>query len=72
MFRADIGYQDKIDTIINNDVFEEQLSKFIYAMKKQDGTDYHTSSVKNCAAALWRHLNENFTFLKPVDLLNLS
>ncbi|CAG8829772.1 31252_t:CDS:1, partial [Racocetra persica] len=51
-FQTDVGYQDKIEDITDKNVLKEQLSKFIYTMKKQDETDYHVSSIRNCAAAL--------------------
>ncbi|RIB21855.1 hypothetical protein C2G38_2175501 [Gigaspora rosea] len=69
-FRTNVGYSRKIEDIDNKDILKHQLSKFIVAMKKTDGTSYHTLSFRNCAAALWRHLNEKPMLPKQIDLLN--
>ncbi|CAI2169809.1 3065_t:CDS:2 [Funneliformis geosporum] len=37
---------------------------------KQDGTEYHASSVNNCLHAINRHLNEKSTLPKPIIILN--
>ncbi|CAG8707891.1 13643_t:CDS:2, partial [Cetraspora pellucida] len=69
-FRADVGYEGKIEDVSSKAVLEDQLCKFICAIKRRDGKDYHASSIRNCMAAIWRHLNEHSALEKPVDILN--
>ncbi|CAJ0758231.1 4385_t:CDS:2, partial [Entrophospora sp. SA101] len=47
LFRADVGYSRKIEEIDDKNILEDQLSKFILAMKKIDRTPYHASSIQN-------------------------
>nr|CAG8479634.1 10354_t:CDS:2 [Entrophospora candida] len=47
LFRADVGYSKKIEEIGDKNILEDQLSKFILAMKKIDRTPYHASSIQN-------------------------
>nr|CAG8575819.1 7771_t:CDS:2 [Entrophospora candida] len=47
LFRADVGYSKKIEEIDDKNILEDQLSKFILAMKKIDRTPYHASSIQN-------------------------
>ncbi|CAB4409270.1 unnamed protein product [Rhizophagus irregularis] len=54
----------------SKDELENQLYHFIYAIKKQDGSDYHTSSLNNCFHSINHHLNKKSTLLKLINLLN--
>ncbi|CAG8846942.1 9194_t:CDS:1, partial [Racocetra persica] len=44
-FRSDIGYKGKIEEVDSKTVLEDQLSKFVYAMKRQDGQEYRATSI---------------------------
>ncbi|CAG8834680.1 5781_t:CDS:2, partial [Cetraspora pellucida] len=67
-----IRYEGKIEDVSSKAVLEDQLCKFICAIKRRNGKDYHASSIRNCMAAIWRHLNEHSALEKPVDILNLK
>ncbi|CAG8750873.1 13153_t:CDS:2, partial [Cetraspora pellucida] len=69
-FRSDVGFEGKIEEVSSKKVLEDQLSKFICAMKRRDGGEYHASSVRSCLAAIWRYLNQHSVMEKPVDILN--
>ncbi|CAI2191194.1 12763_t:CDS:2, partial [Funneliformis geosporum] len=66
----DVKYQGLIEDITTKEELEEQLCYFIHSIKKQDGTEYHASSVNNCLHAINRHLNEKSTLPKPINILN--
>ncbi|CAG8681223.1 18212_t:CDS:2 [Cetraspora pellucida] len=53
-FRSNVGYLGKIEEIDS----------------KKDGDEYHASSIWNCMAAIWRHLNQHSVMPKPVEILN--
>ncbi|CAB5192860.1 unnamed protein product [Rhizophagus irregularis] len=59
-----------IEQVDSKDELEDQLCHFIHAIKKQDGSDYHTSSLNNCLHSINHHLNEKSTLPKPINLLN--
>lgn len=40
------------------DKLKDQLCHFIYAIKKLDGFDYHTSSLNNCFYSVNHYLNK--------------
>ncbi|CAG8616263.1 13962_t:CDS:2, partial [Cetraspora pellucida] len=44
-FRSEVGYEGKIEEVSSKAVLEDQLSKFVYAMKRKDSGEYHASSV---------------------------
>ncbi|CAG8843011.1 10255_t:CDS:2, partial [Racocetra persica] len=69
-FHSDIGYKGKIEEIDSKEVLENQLSRFVVAMKRKDGGEYHFSSIRNCMAAIWWHLNQHSVMPKPVEILN--
>ncbi|CAG8640545.1 7690_t:CDS:2, partial [Cetraspora pellucida] len=64
-FRADVGYQGKIEDVDSKSVLEDQLSKFVYAVKHRDSKEYYASSIRNCLAIIWHHLNEKSVLEKP-------
>ena len=39
-------------------------------MKKQDGSEYHTSSVNSCLFAINRHLNNKSALPKPINIMD--
>ena len=45
-FCSNVGYKGKIEDIADKDLMEEQLLKFVYTMKKQNGDEYHVSSIR--------------------------
>ncbi|CAB4386425.1 unnamed protein product [Rhizophagus irregularis] len=59
-----------IEQVDSKDELENQLYHFIHAIKKQDGSDYHTSLLNNCFHSINHHLNKKSTLLKPINLLN--
>ncbi|CAG8628577.1 14000_t:CDS:2 [Cetraspora pellucida] len=69
-FCTDISYEGRIEDIDLKSVLKDQLSKFVYAMKCKDDKKYYASSIKNCIAAIWHHLNEKLVLEKPVNILN--
>ncbi|CAG8638473.1 24250_t:CDS:2, partial [Cetraspora pellucida] len=52
-FYYKIEYEGKIKEIYYKTVLEDQLSKFIYAMKRKNGKKYHATSIRNCLTAIW-------------------
>ncbi|CAG8504121.1 3245_t:CDS:1, partial [Cetraspora pellucida] len=69
-FCTDISYEKRIENIDSKSVFEDQLSKFMCAIKCRDGKEYHASLIKNCMAAIWCHLNKKLGLVKSVNILN--
>lgn len=69
-FRSDCQYPGLVEQVDSKDELEDQLCRFIHAIKRQDGSDYHTSSLNNCLHSINRHLNEKSTLPKPINLLN--
>ncbi|CAG8624522.1 15120_t:CDS:2 [Cetraspora pellucida] len=69
-FCSDVGYKRKIEEVNSKTVLEDQLSKFVYVMTRQNSKEYHTMSVRSCMVAIWRYLNEYSVMEKPVDILN--
>ncbi|CAG8749185.1 975_t:CDS:1, partial [Funneliformis caledonium] len=69
-FRLDVKYQGLIEEITTKEELENQLCCFIHSIKKQDGTEYHASSVNNCLYTLNRHLNEKSTLPKLINILD--
>jgi len=65
-----VNYQGLIEEVTTKEELENQLCCFIYSLKKQDGTEYHASSVYNCLHAINRHLNEKSTLLKPINIID--
>ncbi len=39
-------------------------------MKKQNGSQYHVSSVNNCLFAINRHLNNKSILPKPINIID--
>jgi len=69
-FRADVNYQGLIEEVNTKKELEDQLCRFIHAMKKQDGSQYHVSSVNNCLFAINRHLNNKSILPKPINIMD--
>ncbi|CAG8520059.1 12910_t:CDS:2 [Cetraspora pellucida] len=69
-FHSNMSYEGKIEEIDTKEILKDQLSKFVYAMKKKDDSKYYSSSIYNCMAAIWQHLNQHSVMLKPVEILN--
>ncbi|CAI2169886.1 19031_t:CDS:2, partial [Funneliformis geosporum] len=79
-FRADINYQGLIEEVNTKDELEDQLCRFVHAMKKQDGSQYHVSSSilqkpinimdKDQFYRLWQVFNKEL--LKIIDHSTMS
>ncbi|CAG8542992.1 22748_t:CDS:2 [Cetraspora pellucida] len=44
-FHSNVGYKEKIEEVNSKTVLEDQLSKFVCVMTRQDGGEYYTTSV---------------------------
>jgi hypothetical protein len=71
-FRSDVKYQGLIENVDTKEELEDQLCRFIHAMKKQDGSDYHVSSVNSCLFAINRHLNIKSILPKPINIMDFD
>ncbi|CAB4395835.1 unnamed protein product [Rhizophagus irregularis] len=47
-FRTDVNYQGLIEEVDTKEELEDQLCRFVHAMRKKDGSEYHVSSVNSC------------------------
>ncbi|CAI2164479.1 8386_t:CDS:1, partial [Funneliformis geosporum] len=65
-----LKYQGLIEDENTKHELEEQLCNFIFAMKKQDDSEYHTSSVNNCLFAINCYLNDKSVLQKPINIMD--
>ncbi|CAB4467974.1 unnamed protein product [Rhizophagus irregularis] len=69
-FRTDINYQGLIEEVDTKEELEDQLCRFVHAMRKKDGSEYHVSSVNSCMFAINRHLNNKSVLSKPINIMD--
>ncbi|RIA80855.1 hypothetical protein C1645_837953 [Glomus cerebriforme] len=69
-FKADVNYQGLIEEVNKKEKLEDLLYRFIHAIKKQDGFQYHVSSVNNCLFAINHHLNNKSILPKPINIMD--
>ncbi|PKC54861.1 hypothetical protein RhiirA1_542734, partial [Rhizophagus irregularis] len=69
-FRTDVNYQGLIEEVDTKEELEDQLCRFVHAMRKKDGSEYHVSSVNSCMFAINRHLNNKSVLSKPINIMD--
>ena len=69
-FRTDVNYQGLIEEVDTREELEDQLCRFVHAMRKKDGSEYHVSSVNSCMFAINRHLNNKSVLSKPINIMD--
>ncbi|GES85691.1 zinc finger MYM-type protein 2-like [Rhizophagus clarus] len=59
-----------IEEVDTKEELEDQLCRFVHAMRKKDGSEYHVSSVNSCMFAINRHLNNKSVLSKPINIMD--
>ncbi|CAH1770291.1 3210_t:CDS:2, partial [Entrophospora sp. SA101] len=68
-FRKDCNCNCKIENIDNINDLERQLINYIIKMKRDDGSDYSSISIKTFVSAVARHLANN-SVIDRIDIYN--
>ncbi|POG76607.1 hypothetical protein GLOIN_2v1768727 [Rhizophagus irregularis DAOM 181602=DAOM 197198] len=69
-FRTDVNYQGLIEKVDTKEELEDQLCRFVNAMRKKDGSEYHVSSVNSCMFEINKHLNNKSVISKPINIMD--